>query len=230
MSRREVISYSDVAPEEIPATALPDPNFVEELRETKKTKSRRKNKKSKHSDKVDIMTQYYDEIDDNLEEEYEEDELNDAALIDGSLDVWDDSALLDAWDAANEEYKLLHGNKSWKADPNYELETPSMIWYDSNTDLGKIATKQTIAKNKQNKRKRELSDDEHDLEDEGDDKSSKRKPTVDPTHTPSSYYENTQNINTGDPGKDYVLHQLSQAWYAAGYWTGILHEKYGDAN
>ncbi|KAH7103258.1 hypothetical protein BKA62DRAFT_697867 [Auriculariales sp. MPI-PUGE-AT-0066] len=45
-------------------------------------------------------------------------------------DIWDDSALIDAWNAANEEYEVLNGpDKKWKHDPVHK----SALWY------GKVA-------------------------------------------------------------------------------------------
>lgn len=248
---RQPISYSDVAPEEIPEIALPDPNFVAELRESKgsnKHKKQAKKHKKQHKKQTDIdqMSQYYDEIDagagvqdDNEEGAYEneDEDIAEAAFIDGDLSVWDDRVLLEAWDAANEEYRLLHGDKSWKTDPDHQLETPSMIWYDSGTDLGKIAAKQSAKKavattRRQNKRKRSSSEGVEEVEADTEvrvetDKGATEETGTTANATTPSQIDNT-TINTGDPGKDYVLHQLSQAWYAAGYWTGILHQKYGE--
>ncbi|EOQ99298.1 hypothetical protein E3P77_01953 [Wallemia ichthyophaga] len=243
-SSRQPISYSDVAPEEIPETALPDPNFVAELRDSKPShKQKRKSKKQRNDKKkIDQMSQYFDEIDagvaaDGHDDEEDSEEFAEAAFIDGDLSVWDDSMLLEAWDAANEEYRLLHGDQSWKTDPNHQLETPSMIWYDSSTDLGKIAAKQSAEKvaattNKQSKRKRDSSEEMEESEASADIGVEAERPSktsrMNLTNTAApSQVNNT--VNTGDPGKDYILHQLSQAWYAAGYWTGILHEKYGEA-
>ncbi|KAF8315918.1 hypothetical protein DL93DRAFT_2078669 [Clavulina sp. PMI_390] len=40
--------------------------------------------------------------------------------------MWDDRSLVDAWDAANEEYERMHGpGKSWKDEPLYK----SSVWY-----------------------------------------------------------------------------------------------------
>lgn len=41
-------------------------------------------------------------------------------------DIWDDSALIEAWNAANEEYEAYNGpDKGWKKDPVYN----SPLWY-----------------------------------------------------------------------------------------------------
>jgi hypothetical protein len=33
-------------------------------------------------------------------------------------EIWDDSALVDAWDAAQQEYEMYHGKvKNWKNEP-----------------------------------------------------------------------------------------------------------------
>ncbi|KAF8845542.1 hypothetical protein BDN67DRAFT_1007381 [Paxillus ammoniavirescens] len=42
-------------------------------------------------------------------------------------EIWDDSALIDAWNSAEAEYKAYHGNsKEWKTD----LVKPSPLWYN----------------------------------------------------------------------------------------------------
>ncbi|KAJ7151738.1 hypothetical protein C8R46DRAFT_1122965 [Mycena filopes] len=44
-----------------------------------------------------------------------------------SEEVWDDSALIDAWDAATEEYEALNGpDKGWKKEPVHK----SPLWYN----------------------------------------------------------------------------------------------------
>ncbi|KAI5119797.1 hypothetical protein M0805_006594 [Coniferiporia weirii] len=60
-------------------------------------------------------------------------------------EVWDDSALIAAWDAATEEYEAMHGkNKSWKKERVHE----SPLWYNVppekpiTKNKGKVATKQ----------------------------------------------------------------------------------------
>ncbi|KAG8962437.1 hypothetical protein FRC03_004244 [Tulasnella sp. 419] len=40
--------------------------------------------------------------------------------------IWDDSALVEAWDAAMEEYRMIHGpDKDWKTEPVYK----NSLWY-----------------------------------------------------------------------------------------------------
>jgi len=48
-----------------------------------------------------------------VEDDNEDDESRDLT----HEEIWDDSVLIDAWNAANEEYEALHGKKkSWKRD------------------------------------------------------------------------------------------------------------------
>ncbi|KAK0487734.1 hypothetical protein IW261DRAFT_1558783 [Armillaria novae-zelandiae] len=43
-------------------------------------------------------------------------------------EIWDDSALIDAWAAANEEYTAQHGpDKSWKDDASTDAEPTSSL-------------------------------------------------------------------------------------------------------
>ncbi|KAL5518492.1 hypothetical protein ACEPAH_174 [Sanghuangporus vaninii] len=56
----------------------------------------------------------------------DEDEENESRELTHE-EVWDDSALIAAWDAANEEYEAIHGkNKRWKRDRVHK----SPLWYN----------------------------------------------------------------------------------------------------
>jgi len=47
--------------------------------------------------------------------DYEEEEENRQLTHE---EIWDDSALVNAWEAATEEYEAFHGSeKAWKAEP-----------------------------------------------------------------------------------------------------------------
>jgi len=66
----------------------------------------------------DINTVGVDAID--VEEEEESRELT-------YEEIWDDSALIDAWNAATEEYEAYHGtDKDWKKEPVHK----SPLWYN----------------------------------------------------------------------------------------------------
>ncbi|PAV21733.1 hypothetical protein PNOK_0169000 [Pyrrhoderma noxium] len=99
----------------------------------------------------------------NEDGEWEDDEYHgDAAIADENHDeeeedesrdltheeIWDDSALIAAWDAANEEYEALHGkNKRWKKERVHK----SPLWYNippekpSTKSKGKGKSKQESA-------------------------------------------------------------------------------------
>lgn len=253
MINREPISYSDVAPEKIPTEALPDPNFVEVL------KSDSSQSKVNDIDKISIdynyndngidndndnelMKQYYDDIDnEELEEELEVDE----SIINHD-DIWDDSLLLEAWESANEEYRLLHGDKDWKDNPDYELKSTSELWYNDKTHLGNKALKQS----KNSKKKRKRSNKVASNGNNGDDSNKKGKldelsqqqqqaqqdqqqqqqdqplSTSIPTSISLPFTSDYQQQPSQDYSKEYILQQLSQSWYSAGYWTGILQQKF----
>ncbi|KAF8640454.1 hypothetical protein AX17_000118 [Amanita inopinata Kibby_2008] len=47
-------------------------------------------------------------------------------------EIWDDSALIEAWNAATEEYEALNGpDKSWKGEPIHK----SLLWYNIPADI-----------------------------------------------------------------------------------------------
>ncbi|KLO06317.1 hypothetical protein SCHPADRAFT_946188 [Schizopora paradoxa] len=65
------------------------------------------------------------ELSEDVDEEDEEDEDESREL--NHEEIWDDSALIEAWDAANEEYEAIHGkNKNWKKERVHK----SPLWYN----------------------------------------------------------------------------------------------------
>jgi len=55
------------------------------------------------------------EVEMELSEDVDEEEDEEESRQLNQEEIWDDSALIAAWDAANEEYEAIHGkNKDWK--------------------------------------------------------------------------------------------------------------------
>jgi len=78
----------------------------------------------------DSMKEVEMELSEDPEEE--EDEEESRQLTQG--EIWDDSALIAAWDAANEEYEAIHGkNKDWKKERVHK----SPLWYNKPPDKPK---------------------------------------------------------------------------------------------
>ncbi|KAF7306285.1 hypothetical protein MIND_00419400 [Mycena indigotica] len=60
------------------------------------------------------------------EPEYDDEDDPDSRILTAE-EIWDDSALIDAWNAATEEYEALNGpDKGWKSEPVHK----SPLWYN----------------------------------------------------------------------------------------------------
>ncbi|KAL5534717.1 hypothetical protein ACEPAG_1181 [Sanghuangporus baumii] len=81
-----------------------------------------------------------EDADENEDEENESRELT-------HEEIWDDSVLIAAWDAANEEYEAIHGkNKRWKRDRVHK----SPLWYNIPPEKSLASSKERKGKVKQN--------------------------------------------------------------------------------
>ena len=112
MTTRQIVSYDDIT---LPYDSSADRHASGRPAPSKKRK--KNNQKAKHDDSprqpgdvsrnrentaVDVDTAEYDE---------ESRELN-------HEEIWDDSVLVDAWEAAQQEYEMYHGKvKNWKNEP-----------------------------------------------------------------------------------------------------------------
>jgi len=111
MATRPVVSYDDITlpydPSE--ATASPPPS-----------KKRKRNKKGTQLNRIrsrprNLAGTLNQEADMEQEDEGEYDEESRELTHE---EIWDDSALVDAWEAAQQEYEAYHGgNKVWKDEP-----------------------------------------------------------------------------------------------------------------
>lgn len=123
-------------------------------------------------------------------------------------EIWDDSALIDAWNAATEEYEVLNGpDKKWKKEPVHK----SPLWYNSLP--GSSTSGQT------NKR-RVPPDDEDSAPIDFDTfvPTHEPLPTAD-THPPHFNFPPMPAAHAGSAEE--ALQNAYGAWYWAGYWSGV---------
>ncbi|KAJ7293991.1 hypothetical protein C8J57DRAFT_42388 [Mycena rebaudengoi] len=171
--------------------------------------------------------------------EDEEDEGVDGASMSRYLtseEAWDDSALIDAWNAATEEYEAFHGpDKGWKKDPVHK----SPLWYN-------------VPPEKPPPRKKvKLEDGAAPAEEEEADSRPLDFNTFVPAHDPSlalprpnvstnrTFGENL-GINTGAgagmgmgaapgmPTQDEAFERALSAMYWGGYWTAVYYCQRGE--
>jgi len=144
-------------------------------------------------------------------------------------DIWDDSALINAWDSAVEEYEALHGpEKSWKQDPVKK----SALWYH-------------IPPQKVLEDEDDEDDDEHEAEynEEVEDTEdsmpfdfSTYVPSYDPSlpaPTDPSYPYVASGLPPAPSGppltKDQAFERAVGAAYWAGYWAAVYHNSSGSS-
>ncbi|KAH9836746.1 uncharacterized protein C8Q71DRAFT_57267 [Rhodofomes roseus] len=171
---------------------------------------------------------------DALEEGEEEEEEESRELT--HEDIWDDSALVDAWDSAMAEYEAYHGKGGkWKEGPVKK----SPLWYNvppatsGKTSKGKakaeggISTAAPVFGNGDAHADKAVNEDSmpHNFD------------TFVPTHDPSLA------VGNGAPGSDYATYALPEsgamvsqdeafsravnAMYWSGYWTAVYHVSRG---
>ncbi|KZW02141.1 hypothetical protein EXIGLDRAFT_760354 [Exidia glandulosa HHB12029] len=122
-------------------------------------------------------------------------------------EIWDDSALIDAWNAATEEYEVLNGpDKKWKHEPVHK----SALWYNS---LPQAAAAPSGSK----------ADDSAPLDFD----------SYVPTHVPlpnqkdgapamhAPSFSFPPMPSAPNVSSDEALQNAYGAWYWAGYWSGV---------
>ncbi|KAJ7231286.1 hypothetical protein B0H12DRAFT_1077212 [Mycena haematopus] len=119
---RPLISYDDIT---LPYNQ-PEPGLPPAATNSPSGPSR-SSKKRKWSKKVSLTNQNNKAANGPTEHEADdEDEDGDSRYL-TQEEIWDDSALIDAWDAATEEYEALNGpDKGWKSEPVHK----SPLWYN----------------------------------------------------------------------------------------------------
>ncbi|KAF7319764.1 Dolichol-phosphate mannosyltransferase subunit 1 [Mycena kentingensis (nom. inval.)] len=135
-------------------------------------------------------------------------------------EIWDDSALIDAWNAATEEYEILNGpDKAWKNEPVHK----SPLWYN-------------VPTSKPPKKKARVAEQEQEQEqgEEGDSQpldfetfvptydASLALPAADDPSAPASGYA-LPTPGPGMPGQDEAFQRALGAMYWGGYWTAVYH-------
>ncbi|KAF8577541.1 hypothetical protein K439DRAFT_548528 [Ramaria rubella] len=159
-------------------------------------------------------------------------------------EVWDDTALIHAWDAAVEEYEVLNGpDKKWKTEP----VNKSALWFNippekdepSKSSAGSSILMPSIHDTFSSQ------DEEQEVTGPADPDNSRpvNFDTFVPRHDPSlptskpdiegrtdgrsSYWHRiippAPAGGTNQLTRDQAFEQVVGAWYWAGYWTGVYH-------
>ncbi|KAJ8457143.1 hypothetical protein ONZ45_g18434 [Pleurotus djamor] len=157
-----------------------------------------------------------------VEEEEEEEESRDLT----HEEIWDDSALIEAWNAATEEYENYHGpEKDWKKEPVHK----SPLWYNVPPKPSKMSQSKAQTQANANAAQNEENSTPVDFD------------AFVPTHDPTLGLSSSSNVlgeaqDAGDamtapflsaPGplvsRDDAFSKALGAMYWAGYWTAAYH-------
>ncbi|PPQ99609.1 hypothetical protein CVT24_005184 [Panaeolus cyanescens] len=251
MASRPIISYDDItlpydAPSE-PSQTMPH-SFSGAVTSTDgsaggpPTKKRKKNNKNKHRNAVasqKVTENAHNSRSRNhsmaessvtIADSYEDDEgWDEGAEQEESREltheeIWDDSALVDAWDAAMEEYEMFHGpGKAWKNEPIKK----SPLWYNiPPSSKGSIPPAEAEAP----------AEDGGDQEDSQPLNFDTFVPTHDPSleiHAPAPHSSMATRPMTEDyvpssasipmVSRDEAFQRALNAMYWGGYWTAMYH-------
>ncbi|KAM5542221.1 hypothetical protein V8D89_004094 [Ganoderma adspersum] len=163
------------------------------------------------------------------EEEYDDEEEESRELSHG--EIWDDSALIDAWNSAAAEYEAFHGpGKKWKQEPVKR----SPLWYNvppEKTKTSKGKTKESSS------RTNGPNVEETSPKVEGADSAPLNFDTFVPTHDPSlaaaaAEFGSSVSMMDGALGTGAEAAMVSQddafsramtTMYWSGYWTAVYH-------
>ncbi|KAG2023713.1 hypothetical protein CC2G_001334 [Coprinopsis cinerea AmutBmut pab1-1] len=188
MSGRPLVSYADITePYEAPEPP-PPPNTATNSNPPPK-KRKKSNQKSKNRANQQPSTTTTQSRGSNNVSGFEESrELT-------HEEIWDDSALIDAWNAANEEYEAFHGSgQGWKRQP---------------------VTKAPL--HGQNDDEHVVADEVNGVEgDHGHGLEPPPAPTYDPTALGSL-------DSTPMASQDEAFSRALNAMYWSGYWTAVYH-------
>jgi len=145
-------------------------------------------------------------------------------------EIWDDSALVEAWNAATEEYEALNGpGKSWKEDPVHKAP----LWYNTPPEFPKPKLGSITAPVSVPPASADHSVDNHEAE---DDSQPLDFDSYVPTYNPNLGYSQelpqrapiVKVPNLTEIGQDEVLAHAMNAMYWAGYWTAVYHSRHQD--
>ncbi|KAI0002895.1 hypothetical protein BJV74DRAFT_813925 [Russula compacta] len=160
--------------------------------------------------------------DDDGTEEIEEDTAIDGAEEEEESreltydEIWDDSALIAAWESATVEYEAYHGKgKDWKTEPAKK----SPLWYNVPPDPSKLKMSAEVVQESGAMKPDPENSRPLDFE------------TFVPNHDPSLAQPSQQAFDTyGIPpapgeyvSRDEAFNRALGAMYWAGYWTAVYH-------
>ncbi|GJE94252.1 hypothetical protein PsYK624_104210 [Phanerochaete sordida] len=143
-------------------------------------------------------------------------------------EIWDDSALIDAWNSATAEYEAYHGKgKSWKDEPVKK----SPLWYNVPPSPSQLANGKGKAKQTNGATAAPAND--------GSDSKPLDFNTFVPSHDPSlaanggaeqaeahaaEYPQSYLPASSGAVvGQDEAFEKALNAMYWSGYWTAVYH-------
>ncbi|EIN13234.1 hypothetical protein PUNSTDRAFT_128921 [Punctularia strigosozonata HHB-11173 SS5] len=231
--QRTLVSYDDIAgpPPPPPPPQHHSQHHLQQNRSNggppnKKRKRNNNNQNNKYKAKGRAGSSAYASSSRAEDEGYDEqDEENEESRELTHEEIWDDSALIDAWNAAAEEYEALNGpDKGWKNEPVHK----SPLWYNV------PPPPETLSANRAPKAA-------PDADAEGDDSEPIDFNTFVPTHDPSLASGAALTLPTigpfsiPDPSgpvatQDEAFNNALGAMYWAGYWTAVYHShRKGDA-
>ncbi|KAH7911828.1 hypothetical protein BJ138DRAFT_1149746 [Hygrophoropsis aurantiaca] len=145
-------------------------------------------------------------------------------------EIWDDSALIDAWNSATAEYEAYHGpSQSWKAQPVKK----SPLWYNTPFTNKRLSKEATAPSSSSNAKPQDGAPVEN------EDSSPLDFNTFIPTHDPSLPTPTEPPVVQNDASPSYFIpdpptSMVSQdeafsralsAMYWGGYWTAVYHHQ-----
>ncbi|KAL4254524.1 SMN family protein [Abortiporus biennis] len=171
------------------------------------------------------------------QEEYEEIDEEEESRELTHEEIWDDSALIEAWDSANAEYEAYHGGKNWKDEPTKK----SPLWYNVPTSPSKSKkSKSTALPTSGNQEAAQVQRPVINGATEDGDSKPLNFDTFVPDHDPSLSAGTAPPHPPEIPGPDYVQYYMPNppgpmvsqdeafqralsAMYWGGYWTAVYH-------
>ncbi|KAK7468411.1 hypothetical protein VKT23_002926 [Stygiomarasmius scandens] len=227
---RPVVSYDDITlPYELTANANEEAaksttdRTMAKPPSKKRKKSRAQNGSQHKANGPSPDTEDYLQVEESRELTHEE--------------IWDDSALIEAWNAATEEYEAYNGpDKGWKDEPMHK----SPLWYNFPPTKKQKISHDAVAEASTSLSLNEDSDE--DQEHEGEDSQPIDFNTFIPSHNAgldlpvpeeppaipgpdfSAFYSNALPEMTGPMvSQDEAFSRALGAMYWGGYWTAVYH-------
>ncbi|KAJ3551328.1 hypothetical protein NP233_g13100 [Leucocoprinus birnbaumii] len=208
MTSRPLVSYDDITlPYDAPPPAPAPP------KSQPPSKKRKRNNHKKQSGPPPQAPQHWDDPERDLDDEAMDDSESRELTHE---EIWDDSALIDAWNAAMEEYEAFHGpDKGWKKDPVHK----SPLWYNiPPKNLPKKPEPPKVA----------VADPQADESDSKPIDFDSFVPTHDASLAGAGLEEEETDYATPltslpHVSQDEAFQRAVQASYWSGYWTAVYH-------